>query len=225
MREMSFDVLKLMNKEVCADIHSKSTGQMSFGRFIENNLLAAFEEYKEGGYIEISKSSKADDYLFGADFKITFQNPEDKNVDGMSSYVDITLRKKPNVQWFGYREYDGRKIPYILKRNEEPMPLCYLRCGLKVHVGIKKWHSSHFQYKKPVMVIYLSADSMLTDFTFTEDDIRYLSNALRRTVFFTSYKMYGSFNGEELQGYGKRASKIIAIPEYSLKEATIGVAD
>lgn len=213
---IKFETCKEANKGVLSYMKEKNkNNQKRFGHVVENNLLVAFNEYQDANYIKVKKTSKEEDYMFGADFWLSCINPKDPKVDNMSAYLDLTTNRfKKGVQWFGYHNSKISKQPYIKKEKEAPSCFGFLSNGAKIHFGIKKWHNDMFEYKKPVIVIYISTDQiMLDDIEFTSNDIAFIMKNLRRVIYYISYKMNSKFAGEEIKGYGKRASKLIC-PSY-----------
>lgn len=213
---IEFKLCKEANKGVLDFMKMKNkNNQKRFGHVVESNLLSAFDQYQEINHIKIKKTSKEEDYMFGADFWLSCINPKDPKVDNMSAYLDLTTNRfKKGVQWFGYHNSNISKQPYIKKEKEAPSCFGFLSNGAKIHFGIKKWHNDMFEYKKPIIVIYISTDQiMLDDIEFTSNDIAFIMKNLRRVVYYVSYKMNSKFAGEEIKGYGKRASKLIC-PSY-----------
>ena len=212
---IKFETCKEANKGVLSYMKEKNKNhQKRFGHVVENNLLVAFNEYQEANHIKVKKTSIEEDYMFGADFWLACTNPKDSKVDNMSSYLDLTTNKfKKGIQWFGYYNSDIAKQPYIKKAKEAPSCFGFLNNGAKIHFGIKRWHNNKFEYKKPVVVIYIATDQMTEDIQFTSNDIAYIMKNLRRVIYYVSYKMKSKFAGKEIQGYGKRASKLIS-PSY-----------
>lgn len=212
---IKFETCKEANKGVLSYMKEKNkNNQKRFGHVVENNLLVAFNEYQDANYIKVKKTSIEEDYMFGADFWLACINPKDPKVDNMSAYLDLTTNKfKKGIQWFGYHNSNISKQPYIKKAKEAPSCFGFLNNGAKIHFGIKRWHNNKFEYKKPIVVIYISTDQMTEDIQFTSNDIAYIMKNLRRVIYYVSYKMKSKFAGKEIQGYGKRASKLIS-PSY-----------
>ena len=202
------EINKELSKEVCAGI--RDSNQMSFGMYLENNLITAMQENEDSNNVVVAKTSQAHDYIFGADFKMSFINPFDDRVDGMSMYADITLNlNKPNVQWLGL----NGNIFFLKKRIDGADTLLTLENGLKVHLGIKSRSGNKFFYKKPVLVIGLSGDGFITNCMFSENDICMLVNLIRRAGFYVAYHMHTKWLGEVTKGAGKRASDMISVNE------------
>lgn len=210
-----FDICKEANKGVLNYMKEKNKNdQKRFGHIVESNLLSAFDKYQDANYIKVKKTSVEEDYMFGADFWLACKNPKDIKVDNMSAYLDITTKFKKEVQWFGYYNSDIAKQPYIKKAKELPSCFGFLNNGAKIYFGIKRWHNNRFEYKKPVIVIFISTNQIMLDaIEFTSNDIAYIMKNLRRVIYYVSYKMKSKFAGKEVQGYGKRASKLIC-PSY-----------
>lgn len=211
MLEVSFNEIKNSGKDVVAYVNKQTSKQMSFGRYVESNLITALEENADKNNIKVYKMSKAEDYLFGADLKLAFKHPTSKEIDGLSTDIDITLKHKDEAQWFGFFKRGKMKVPYIKKKYEDPSYFYRLDNGVRLSIGMKRWHSDKFQYKKPVIVICLFFERHVSDVQFTEHDIRNIVNTVRRVAHFIAYRCKGRFNGKELQGYGKRASRKIAL--------------
>lgn len=212
---IKFDTCREANKGVLNYMKEKNKNdQKRFGHIVESNLLSAFNQYQETNHIKVKKTSVEEDYMFGADFWLSCINLKDPKVDNMSSYLDLTTNKfKKGIQWFGYYNSNISKQPYIKKAKEAPSCFGFLNNGAKIHFGIKRWHNNKFEYKKPVVVIYIATDQMTEDIQFTSNDIAYIMKNLRRVIYYVSYKMKSKFAGKEVQGYGKRASKLIC-PSY-----------
>lgn len=102
--------------------------QMSFGGLIESNLTKAISAYGEAAYCSMVKTSKAEDVLFGADFKILFEKPGDQNIDGLSTYVDITIN--PGKEKLGLFIIRNRKEFSLYQEKEEQLLLMEQKCSL-----------------------------------------------------------------------------------------------
>lgn len=202
------EINKEISKEVCAGI--RDTNQMSFGMYLENNLICAMQENEDSNNVVVAKTSQAHDYIFGADFKISFINPYDERIDGMSTYADITLNlNKANVQWF---KLDGFKF-FLKKKVDGADTLLTLDNGMKVHLGIKSRSGNKFFYKKPVLVVGLSGDGFITNCMFSDRDVSLLVNLIRRASSYVAYNIPNTWLGETSWGTGKRASDMISVNE------------
>lgn len=144
--------------------------QMSYGKALENNLINALQFRSKNERIIIQKCTRDMDVLFGADFKIHFL---DGKTDNFSMYVDVSA------------SLEGLK--YNIKYNHGER-LMKLDNGLDVYIGIKLSHAGLFNYKKPVIVLYLDDEKDNAKPLFSEDSVNKIVTILKRVCSFITYK-------------------------------------
>ena len=188
-------------------------GQMNFGGFVEYNLIAALSHYGRGASAKIVKSSKKHDYLFGCDLKVLFESPLDESLNGLASYVDITLNKqKANVLWLGtnngYHYFEKPKDRFPSQTEYATK----LEDGTLIYFGLKTRNMSKFFYKKPVLVACLvAAPGANPCCNFSSSDAIAILKAMSNVIYHVSHVHRYKWNGETVIGTGKSASEQVCI--------------
>lgn len=206
-------------EEVMTSIN-KAKRQLAFGDIVENNILNLMEDCAATNYIKVDRLNKVYDYFFGADSKVMFMHDSKDNINGMSTYIDITVADKEGVK---YLSHDARTGRMYLSNTTSPMPVYTLSNGLKLMIGLRTRNGNRFYYKKPVIIVRLLTEGFVNPI-FTESDINAIVMYLRRACFFTSYGFRYTFNHVCTIGTGKRASEVISLNNNSYAAAEIAAS-
>lgn len=164
--------------------------QMGFGKLFELNFIKVATGLADNNpFLKVDSVSQETDYFFGADFKLSYKDEHDDTVNNMSIFVDITTNA-------------SKKYMITLVENGYT-----LSNGCTVSIGYKL-RNNYFKYNKPVMVLLLNS-SKATSPWFKEEDVLAIFFMALQQVKYLSYTKTFSFNKEDKQGGGKRASELV----------------
>lgn len=155
------------------------------GDLLERDVKTLIER---GGLISVDELPPQYDVGFGADFKLNYKK-DDKN---FSFFVDITSKRNEDMEFFTLK---GNLVQDIYEA------FCYETEEFKLYLSIKRRHSHFFEYKKPVIVMFVqhTRSSRMID----TDNVD-LSHSINITHMMIALHEYLCD-----QGYGARASHYI----------------